>query len=168
VPKLRKFFKYWLPVLVWMILIFSASADAGSSQRSSRLIRPILLWLFPSMPDDVVFGIVLVVRKCAHLGEYAILAILLWRAIRQPVKGDPRPWSWREAWWSVLIVAFYAATDEMHQRFVPNREATVRDVLIDTTGGLFGVLFLWVVVRWCKRKQQRKALATDGTQMKHR
>ena len=154
VSKARSFFKYWLPVLIWMSVIFSASADRGSAQTSSRIIGPILRWLFPHMSEETIGWIVLIVRKCAHLTEYAILAFLFWRALRQPRRGDPRPWSWGEAGLAVLFVALYAATDEWHQSFVPSREGKVLDVVLDTVGAAVGMCFLWFIVRRCKRKRE--------------
>ena len=94
--------------------------------------------------------IVLLVRKCAHLTEYAVFALLLWRALRKPVKNDPRPWSWHKARLALLIVALYAASDEFHQSFVPTRTALVSDVFVDTAGGAAGLLALWIIGRWRK------------------
>jgi VanZ family protein len=151
VLKFRAFLKYWLPALIWMALIFSASSDVNSFAHSSRIIGPLLHWLFPQMPDDTMYFIVLVVRKCAHLTEYAVFALLLWRVLRKPVKNDPRPWIWREARLALLIVALYAASDEFHQSFVPTRTALVSDVFVDTAGGAAGLLALWAFGRWRKR-----------------
>jgi VanZ family protein len=149
-PKLRSFIIYWLPVLVWMACIFSASSDQMSFQHSSRLIGPLIRWLFPQISDHALASAVFVVRKCAHLTEYAILAWLLWRAIRKPIRGDTRPWRWSEAFLVVGLVALYASTDEFHQTFVPSRQGSVWDVLLDTTGAAVGMLFLWIVGRWSK------------------
>ena len=151
VPKLRLFLKYWLPVLIWMALIFSASGDSRSYVHSSRLIAPLLHWLFPQMPETRVDAIVYFARKCAHLTEYAVLALLLWRALRKPMKNDPRLWIWREARLALLLVMFYAATDEFHQTFVPARTALASDVVVDTIGGVAGLLALWTIGRWRKR-----------------
>jgi VanZ family protein len=134
-----------------MWLIFSASSDVKSFQHSSRIVGPIVRWLFPHMSDKNIDVAVLVARKGAHLTEYAVLAWLLWRALRKPVRRDPRPWSWPVAGRTILIVMLYAATDEFHQLFVPSREPTVRDVLIDTTGALLGLLLLWAVHRLSRR-----------------
>ncbi len=150
VRKLRPFLKYWLPVVIWMALIFSASADSHSYEHSSRFVEPFLHWLFPQMSQSWVETIHLFIRKCAHLTEYAMLALLLWRAVRRPVKNDPRPWNWREARLALLLVALYAASDEFHQLFVPSRDAAVLDVLIDTVGGAAGLLALWLFGRWRK------------------
>jgi len=64
-----------------MWVIFSASGDRMSFQHSSRLIGPLVRWVFPHLPDDTVHAIVVFVRKCAHLAEYAVLALLLWLLI---------------------------------------------------------------------------------------
>ncbi len=146
----RSLLKYWLPVWLWMGLIFSASSDSHSFARSSRILAPLLHWLFPQLPEDTLNFIVLIARKGAHLTEYAVLALLLWRALRRPVKNDPRPWNWREARLVLLSVALYAASDEFHQLFVANREAAVHDVMIDTAGGAASLLALWLFGRWRK------------------
>jgi VanZ family protein len=155
VSRARTFFKYWFPVLIWMAVIFSASADSQSFQHSSRIIEPLLRWLFPDISAHTVGVVVGFARKCAHLTEYAILGALFWRILRKPQRNDPRPWSWREGGWSILFVAWYAGTDEFHQLFVRNRGASIRDVGIDTIGGILGMLALWALVGWRRRRRQR-------------
>jgi VanZ family protein len=151
VPNARPFLKYWLPVLIWMTVIFTASSDSHSYEHSSRLIAPFLHWLFPRISANAVDWVVFIARKCAHVAEYAVLALLLWRALRRPQKDRPRPWNWREAGMALLIVAIYAATDEFHQIFVPTRTPAVHDVVIDTLGGAAGLFALWLIGRWQKR-----------------
>lgn len=146
----RIFLKYWLPVILWMGLIYTASADRASMQHSSRIIEPILRWLFPHLAIATVHQIVYLVRKCAHLTEYAVLGLFLWRALRKPVRHDSRPWNWREAFIVLGWVALYAASDEFHQLFVPSRQASVWDVLIDTSGASLGLLAVWALGRWRK------------------
>lgn len=138
------FVRYWLPVLIWMALVFSASADTQSYQHSSRLFEPLLRWLFPGLSPTAVATLHHAFRKTCHLTEYAILAWLFWRAIRKPVKNDPRPWLWSEAGLALAVVFIYAASDELHQAFVPTRTPHVSDVLIDTCGGAFALLLLWL------------------------
>jgi VanZ family protein len=151
VPNIRAFFKYWLPPLAWMAVVFTASSDTESFEHSSRILAPLLHWLFPQISDDTVHFIVLIARKCAHLIEYAVLAMLLWHALHKPVKNVSHPWSWHEARLVLLLVALYAASDEFHQRFVPTRTAHVTDVFIDAAGGAAGLLAIWLVGRWRKR-----------------
>ena len=134
-----------------MALIFTASGDTRSFQHSSRLVEPLLRFLFPHMADSTVREIVFGVRKLAHFTEYAVLAILVLRAIRQPRRDDPRPWIGRHARFTVLVVALYAASDEWHQSFVPTRQASVVDVMIDTFGGAMGIVAVWAVGRWRRK-----------------
>jgi len=148
--KPRAFFKHWLPVVIWMAAIFAASSDAESFEHSSRLLAPLLRWLFPQMSEDTVHLLVFLARKCAHLTEYAVLALLLWHALNQS-KNNPKPWSWQQFRFTLLLVALYAASDEFHQIFVPTRTAAIHDVVIDTIGGAAALLTLWLVGHWRKR-----------------
>ena len=147
-PRLAWFCSRWLPVLLWMWLIFSASGDAMSFGHSSRIIGPLARWLFPHLSDEAVHNTVVFVRKCAHVGEYAVLALLLWRALNRPVTLKPPPWRWSKAGVVLALVALYAASDELHQVFVPSRQGSVWDVLLDTFGAALGLLGLWAVSRW--------------------
>jgi VanZ family protein len=151
VPKLRAFLKFWLPPLVWMAVIFSASADSKSTEHSSRYFEPLLRWFFPQMSPEHIGQIHYAFRKFCHLAEYAVLAWLLWRAIRKPEKNNPRPWNWAEAGVALSIVFLYAATDEFHQAFVPTRTAQVSDVFVDAAGGAAALFALWIFGRWRKR-----------------
>ncbi len=149
---IRVFVKYYLPLLLWMALIFSASSDKKSFQHSSRIIGPIVRWLFPKMPEESVNHWVFLVRKAAHVTEYAILAMLFWRALRKPPA--LRPWQWTQAGLVLFLVALYAMTDEWHQLFVPNRQGAFGDVLIDISGGALGLLLLWALGKFNKRSRE--------------
>jgi VanZ family protein len=138
------------------VVIFSASSDARSFQRSSRIIGPLLRLLFPHMSEETRNAIVTLVRKCAHLTEYAILAYLFWRALRKPKRDDPRPWSWREGGLAILFVALYASTDEFHQLFVPTREASVKDVCLDTLGAVGGIILIRLLFLRRAKREERK------------
>ena len=148
--KAVSFGKYWLPVIIWMALIFLASSDALSSEHTSRILGPLLHWLFPNLSTDAVAEIVFEIRKLAHVMEYSLLALLLWRAFRQPVRRDPRPWNWTDFRLALLCSTCYAGTDEFHQLFVPSREGCVRDVAIDTAGAAAALVLLWAMGRWRK------------------
>ena len=149
--KLRLFLIYWLPALMWMTLVFSASSDSHSNAHSSRIIEPLLRWLFPRLSEAHVQDLHELLRKCAHLTEYAVLALLLRRAVGSAAKSGAPAWNWPVARLTLLLVMLYAASDEWHQRFVPTRTSLVSDVFIDTAGGAAGLLALWRFGRWRKR-----------------
>lgn len=133
--------------MAWMALIFSASTDLGAARGTSRIIGPLLHWLKPDLSPEATARIVFAVRKTSHITEYALLAILLWRALRKPLPGDSRPWSSSVAWQALAMAVFYAATDEFHQTFVPSRTGSIIDVLWDSAGATAGLLVLWLLGR---------------------
>ncbi len=142
-PK-RRFLAYVM-VATWMLIIFGASTDAGSSQHTSHILRPLLLWLNPDISEKAIKTVQSIVRKGGHVSEYAVLAALLWRARR--LARSAREWLWPEFGRVVAYCAVYAATDEFHQLFVPTREARVTDVLIDACGAAAGLLLIRLIGR---------------------
>jgi VanZ family protein len=102
--------------------------------RAVRLWVPVVLWAgliftFSSIPSlNTGLGIWdLVLRKLAHAAVFAVLAVLLLRAL-----GRVLP--------AFLATSAYAVTDELHQSFVSGRQASVRDWAVDTAGAAIGLL----------------------------
>jgi VanZ family protein len=141
------FLRYWLPLLIWMVVIFSASADTQSTAHTSRFLEPFLRWLWPDISPERIDQSRWMVRKIAHLTEFAVLAWLWWRALRRAVGHDAKPWSWRIAGCALGAVVLYASSDELHQYFVANRTASIIDVGIDALGGMIGLSVLWMLHR---------------------
>ena len=137
-------------MLFWLALIFSASGDANSFKHSSTLFEPLMRWLFPGMAQTTIEQWHYYFRKGGHLTEFAILALLLWRAIRQPRPGEFRPWRRDQAGLALASTWLLAAGDEIHQVFVPSRTAQVSDVFIDTAGGAIGLIVLWGIGKFLK------------------
>jgi VanZ family protein len=141
---LHSFLKYWLPVLLVMGIIFGLSTNLGRTSNTSRIIGPILHFLFPSISEEATQRVVFLVRKGGHLTEYALLAGLIWRALRKPRQRDPRPWSWKLAAYAITGAALYACSDEYHQSFHAARMAQWSDVLLDTAGATIGICLIWL------------------------
>jgi VanZ family protein len=116
--------------IAWAALISFFSTDTFSSNHTSRFIIPALHWIFPHAGAGTLELIHAVIRKTAHLTEYFIFSVFLFRALR----GEQRGWKLRWAIWAVAIAAGYSALDEFHQSFVPSRTASPWDSLIDTVG----------------------------------
>jgi VanZ family protein len=135
----RTFLNYWLPVLAWMIFIFVGSTDLLSAEHTSRYIGPFLRWFAPHVSDATIATVQLVVRKCAHLTEYAILAALLYRALSERIR--------RAVVGAFVSAAIYATIDELHQSFVATRTGTPWDVIIDCVGAIAGLVFYGLVRR---------------------
>jgi VanZ family protein len=107
----------WLPVVAWAAVIFALSSIP-------HLGTGLGTW------DTIL-------RKGAHVTEYAILGLLLVRAI-----GRELP--------AFLIGVGYAITDEVHQHFVSGRHSSPIDVAIDSTGVLIGLVVFARARRWAR------------------
>jgi VanZ family protein len=141
----KRFIKYWLPLLLWIGLIFLGSTDLMSVEHTSRFIVPLLRWLKPDISPETLASIHFMIRKCAHVGEYAVLALLLVRAATCMTSlTRSMPILRISAWVGCFLVA---ATDEFHQAFVASRGASVIDVVIDSAGAILGLLIGVVFAR---------------------
>jgi len=125
-------------MLIWLAVIFVGSTSIMSAEHTSRYIVPFLLWLKPGMSPMTIWIILVVVRKFAHVIEYTILALLLWRAVRSVPTLRTKTLMVFAA--VLLGCALFAASDEFHQTFVKSRTPSVRDVLLDVGGALLGLL----------------------------
>ena len=137
----NKFFKKWLPVLLWACVISFFSTDHFSASQSSRILGPLLHWLFPDISPEHAASIHFIVRKLGHWVEYFILAVLLYRALYAESGGRS---SVRPAVLTVVSTVVWAVTDEFHQSWVPSRTASIVDVMIDGFGGIFGTFWMYL------------------------
>ena len=76
---------------------------------------------------------------------------MFWRAIRHSQAMPPRGWRWDESGLAWSLVFLYAASDELHQVFVPNRTGLVSDVAVDVSGAAIGLTLLWISGKIFKR-----------------
>jgi VanZ family protein len=148
------FLKYWLPLLIWIVVMFVSSTDLMSAEHTSRFMIPMLLWLKPGMSGQTVLAIISGVRKSAHVFEYAILALLLFRALNGVVSRGRRVWVFVVGAWVLCILV--AISDEFHQSFVPSRTASVRDVFLDSGGALLGTVIGGCFAEYNYKKARRK------------
>ena len=120
------------PVVAWACFILFASSSNFSASNTSRVIRPLLVWLFPAISEAALGEVHFLVRKAAHFTEYALLALLAARAFRTSSRT-----SLGRRWWlaSFALVACVSLADEFHQSFVPSRTGTAYDSLLDMAGG---------------------------------
>jgi VanZ family protein len=146
----RSLVKYWIPVIAWVLVIFIASGDLMSAEHTSRFLGPFLLWLKPDISVETLAQIQFCVRKAAHLTEYAILAVLVCRAV---FHGTNLKWASSilcvSAW---ILCVLVAASDEFHQSFVASRGASPWDVMIDSAGAIFGLL---IYAKFAREKSER-------------
>ena len=130
-----------------MALIFYLSSQNGET--SGNLSSTILGYLINLnlLPANVVSILSLLIRKAAHMSEYAILAILLFNILNE------YDYNSKIKFLSALLFSFvYACGDEFHQTFVNGRAGQITDVLIDSLGAFFGLLLCTWLYRWNSKK----------------
>ena len=152
----HKLLKAWIAAILWLIVIAIESSALLSSHNTSRILYPVLHFLFGL--DWERFEIWhFYIRKGGHVVGYAILSILAFRAWREtfPPIGN-RLWSMRWASIAVLMTAFVASLDEWHQSFIPSRTGRWQDVVLDTCAGLAaqGILFVWLTWKTSRNAQR--------------
>jgi VanZ family protein len=152
---MRRFLKYWLPLIIWLVVIFIDSTDLMSAKHTSQFIVPFLRWLKPDISPEALTSIHFMIRKFAHLSEYAILALLLLRASLRITNFKNKAILYASVWVGCFIVA---VLDEFHQTFVASRSASIVDVIIDSAGAILGLLVGTALARR-RSTQLRKATA---------
>jgi VanZ family protein len=132
--------EYWIPIIVWLIVMFVFSTDMMSSSETSRFIVPVLKFLFPGLTEPGISFWHAVIRKLGHVTEYFILATFVYRALKYE-----RPSLLDAKLRTIVFVACAALFDEFHQSFVPSRTATIIDVGYDCLGGVWA---LWMIAAY--------------------
>ncbi len=130
--------------ILWCVLIFAMSHESApvSAERSSGLTRQIVKLFVSVFGGDIediqlLDNIEFLLRKGAHMFLYFVLAVLSFLFVET--------FSFRRVSECILSLSFcllYSMSDEIHQLFIEGRSGSVKDVLIDMTGAVIGVLFI--------------------------
>ena len=122
--KIGNIIKLWFPVFLWCALIYYLSS-------------------IPSLKSDFSSDIDFILRKIAHMAEYGILTIFLFRAYYKS-----NGFTIKKSISSAIIFALtYAFTDEYHQSFVFGRQGSLNDVFIDGLGVFFVAFLIYKKVK---------------------
>ena len=158
--KIKRIVFFTLTAL-WMVAIFLFSAQNGSlSSKTSGGVIQWLLKLFYSDFDslsiaekeELIVSWQFFVRKAAHFSAYALLGVLSTLAFDT--------FKLKRIMYYVLpavLSVCYAALDEFHQTFVPDRVGCVTDVLIDFAGAAMGISFVGLVLYLWRRQKAKKS-----------
>ena len=158
-PRLRLFL-LWLITIVWAGVIYYLSTDTFGPSFSAWLLANILRLLRILVSSHTFHILHILMRKCAHLTEYAIFGLFIYHAL----EGErPPEWRPRRACVAVLAAALYSLTDEYHQSFEATRTASILDCSIDTVGAMLGMLVLYGNSRLLQAKS--KSAAADNARM---
>jgi len=125
----------WVPPVAWMAVIIGLSTDTASSENTGRFLMPALRWILPAATPPFLAELHGILRKLAHVTEYAVLAALWYRAFAAGRRLPPVA-----AALAVLVSVMWAAVDETVQTLTPSRTASPIDVAIDAVGALLASL----------------------------
>ncbi len=116
---MKKILRFWLPPVLWAAIIFLFSCLSAK-------------------PVSKIYWKEFAIKKTAHIVEYGIFTILLYRALKESGMGKKKA-----GIFAVLFSSFYGMTDEYHQMFTPGREPRIRDVIFDTIGSILAIYSIW-------------------------
>lgn len=128
------------------VIFFLSHQNGQDSSETSGILLELLKFFGVGPGSSVQGALSYLVRKAGHFTEYLILAILFLRYRKE------RGSLGKSALCALLFVFLYATSDEFHQSFVPGRGPAFSDVLIDTTGGLTGIM----LYEWKQRVMERQ------------
>lgn len=144
-------------LLAGVIFYMSSEPATESSERSTTIaaeILPIVHPAFETLPPEeqkaVLSSADHILRKTAHFCVYGVLGVLL-LLYSLCFAAKPPAHMLR----ALLAATVYAASDEIHQAFVPGRGSAVTDVLLDSAGALCGILAIWLLV-WASCRRTNK------------
>jgi VanZ family protein len=147
-----RFFRY-APLILWIGVIFVASSNTGSMSNTSRFIRPLLEFLFPGTPEEILVVYHGYIRKFAHFAEYSGLAFFASRAFY----GSANKWL-RKFWYvfALALIVLVATADETNQSFLASRTSSVYDVLLDSSGGLTMILLFAAIKKYFSTRSETR------------
>ncbi|MGD0038340.1 MAG: VanZ family protein [Bacteroidota bacterium] len=149
----REKIQYWFPVFLWILFIFWMSTSMFSAQNTYLFFEPLMRFIVPSISRKEIIFFHLIFRKLAHITEYFISGLLLFRAFSN---GSNKRREWRWAISSLLIIVIIATSDEFHQSFVSTRTASLVDVGIDIFGGFLAQGIGLFMFKWRQQQKEKK------------
>lgn len=146
------------PLLVWIAAIFFFSSRAASADQTSRIIGPLLQFLFPSAAPETLQQYHFFIRKCAHVTEYALLAFFAVRALSNSSIDRLRNYRYLLA---VGVVIVIASLDEYNQSLEPSRTGSGYDVMLDISGGAAMAVLIAIIGLLRRRRSPRQIEFSD-------
>lgn len=129
----------WFVLVIWCGVIFFLSHQTGQeSGNTSELVKKLFMLIGIDVNSILGGMATLIIRKGAHFTEYFILCLLTYNAL-----GSGKSFK-RRLTGALMFTVFYAVTDEIHQYFIPGRECALKDVLIDSAGGLLAGIIMYI------------------------
>ena len=133
--KRRMWLTAYAPLIIWTVIVLGLGSGMGSMNETSRFIRPLLEFLFPNALPETLTLFHGYIRKFAHFAEYAVLALLAFRALA--------PFKHKYAI-ALVFAACVALLDEFNQSLNPSRTSSGWDIALDIAGAAFSISVLAV------------------------
>lgn len=125
---IRRILLFWSPVILWSLAIYAVSDR--TVPKSSEFF-----W------QDFV------IKKFAHIVEYGILSIFIYRAfLNEGVDKN------KAGVWAIILTTLYGVSDEYHQSFVLGRQSRIRDVVFDFLGAGSAI---YLILRYLPKASKR-------------
>lgn len=145
----ERLFRY-APLIFWIGLILFLSTGQASMSNTSRIIRPLLEFLFPNSPEEIINVYHGYIRKLAHVTVYALLAFWASRAFLGSSKNLLQKFWFALAFALVLLIA---SIDETNQSFINSRTGSIYDVLLDASGGVAMIATFYFIVKFLRPRR---------------
>lgn len=140
----------WLPVALGIVIITIESTPTFGADRTSHPLRWLVQLLFGQLSDATWNVLHHLIRKSGHFLGYGTLGLLWLRAWRMTSPELRFP---IQAALALLGTALVAGWDEWHQTFLPNRQGSSWDVLLDCCGAAFMMGIFYIYLRLFRRAQ---------------
>lgn len=142
-----------------VIFKFSSANGEKSTGTSRSSLERIITLFNKNIDKEKLQGLVIkydvVLRKLTHFSGYLVGGVLLYfmyfylnKLVNYKLKYIKL--------YSVVTGSIYAMTDELHQHFVPGRSGEIKDVLLDTSGVITGIIIVWLVISVIQKCKLRK------------
>lgn len=132
--------------LLLMAVIFILSSQPGDASNETSMSFASLFF-----SGDIEFALNALIRKFAHMAEFAALAVPAWLFVST--------FDLKKLFKNVLpfvFTALYAASDEIHQLFVEGRAGQISDIIVDSLGALLGIVFINLLICFIQKIQSKK------------
>jgi len=134
----------WWPVLLATTFIFLESTASMGANHTAGPLHQLLVFLFGPLPDSTFNFLHFMARKSGHFIGYGLIGLVWmragWRSFQPEIL-------WLATLCGLLGAFFTACADELHQCYLPNREGSFHDVLLDTAGALALISLTLLVLR---------------------
>jgi VanZ family protein len=156
----------WLPVMTFSMVFAIESTTYFGADRTSAPLQRVAEAIFGYDIGVYWDTIHHIIRKTGHFMAYGVFSLVCFRGFRL-VLGNAATWlrsKLRAHALAILVTFLVASADEFHQTFLPNRDGTFSDVMLDTCGAVALSLVFFLVMLAVERWRHNRTEASYGSQ----